>query len=68
MSRTIINLPKSNRVVEKFKQSFPDASFYGATSLHSGRKSYLLPSNIVLSSIDKLKELGISIPKHQPFI
>jgi len=36
----IMNLPKSDRVVQRFKRHFPNATFYGSTSLGSGRKSY----------------------------
>lgn len=68
MSRTIINLPKSNRVVDTFKRLFTDCSYYGASSLGSGRKSYLLPSDVVKARIGELKSLGITVPKHQPFI
>ena len=68
MSSTIVNLPKSNRILDRFKARFPDASYYGATSLGSGRKSYLLLSSTVNANIKELRSLGISIPKHQPFI
>lgn len=41
--RVVINLKPSARVVNGFKAKFPNASFYGAPSLGSKSKSYLLP-------------------------
>ncbi len=66
MSRTLINLPRSKKAINKFKNSFPSASFYGATFLGSGRKSYLIPT----SEVDKvkLKLIGATISRDQPFI
>jgi len=64
--RILINLPKSHRKVDRFKNKFPNASFYGMTNLGSGRKSYLIP--IVDYEANKvwINELGATKAKEQP--
>lgn len=65
-ARVVINLPKSHKKTAAFKRKYPNAKFYGATSLGSGRGSYLLPANEV--NKNELKEFGATIARDQPFI
>ncbi len=67
MQKIIINLKPSAKIVSRFKGAFPNASFYGAVTLGSKSKSYLLPLDEYESRKDEIKQYG-SKAKNQPFI
>jgi hypothetical protein len=59
-NKVIVNLPKSHRLRAKFESKFPNAKFYGATSLGSGRASFLLPIEDYEQNLLWLKENKIT--------
>jgi hypothetical protein len=62
-NRIVVNLPKSHRLVDKFKSKFPDAIYYGATSLGSGRPSYLISIDDYQNNLEWLKQNKITKSK-----
>lgn len=63
--RIIFNVKPSHRMVEKFKTICPEATFYGAASLGSKSKSYLIPEDVYLQKHEVLKKYG-SKARYQP--
>jgi hypothetical protein len=66
--RIIINTPASNRATERIKALLPQATFYGNATLGSKRKSYILPLEVFEQHKDKLKALGATKARYQPFL
>jgi hypothetical protein len=68
ISKIVINTPASNRAVERIKALLPEATFYGSATLGSKRKSYIIPLEIFEQHKDKLKQLGATKARYQPFL
>jgi hypothetical protein len=64
----VINTPPSNRKIAHIKALLPDATFYGSATLGSKRKSYLISVDIFEQYKDKLKKLGATKARSQPFL
>jgi hypothetical protein len=65
--RVVVNIKPSDRIVKRFKIAFPEAHYYGAATLGSRSKSYLLPLAIFEARREEIKQYG-SKSKDQPFI
>ena len=66
--RIVINTPASNRAIERIKALLPEATFYGSATLGSKRKSYLITVEVFVQHKQKLKELGATKARYQPFL
>jgi len=66
--RIIINTPPSNRAIERIQALLPGATFYGRATLGSKRNSYIIPLEVFEQHKDKLKELGATKARYQPFL
>lgn len=66
--RIIINTPASHRPIERIKALLPQATFYGSATLGSKRKSYILPLEVFEQHKYKLKSLGATKARYQPFL
>jgi hypothetical protein len=66
-NKVVINLKPSARVVNRFKAKFPNATFYGNTTLGSKSKSYLLPLHEYEANKELIKQYGTKA-RYQPFI
>jgi hypothetical protein len=66
--RIVINTPASNRAIERIRALLPDATFYGSATLGSNRKSYLITLEVFEQHKQKLKELGATKARYQPFL
>ncbi|OQP65431.1 hypothetical protein A3860_17355 [Niastella vici] len=64
----VINTPASNRKIERIKALLPEATFYGSATLGSKRKSYLITVDVFEQYKDKLKKLGATKARSQPFL
>jgi hypothetical protein len=66
--RIVINTPASHRAIERIKALLPQATFYGSATLGSKRKSYIIPLEVFEQYKDKLKALGATKARYQPFL
>lgn len=67
MKKVIINIKPSHRIASAFKTKFPNASFYGAATLGSRSKSYLISIDEYEDNIELIKKFGTKA-RHQPFM
>lgn len=64
----VVNTPASNRMWKKFKAAFPQAGFYGSSTLGSKRKSYLIPADEFDLRKTELKNLKVTKARQQPYL
>lgn len=63
----VINLKPSNKIVQSFKRAFPNAHFFGSSSLGSKSKSYYISLKEYEEKKECIKNFG-SKSRHQPFL